>query len=49
VKDLPPRSAKDKGVKGGRNSQNNLKQIALAAHNYHGVSAQIGKSIVNPA
>lgn len=48
VKDLSPRSAKGKGVKGGANSANNLEQIGLAIHNYRGVSAQIGKRI-NPA
>lgn len=44
VKDLSPRSAKGKSVKGG-GSTANLKQL----HNYQGVSAQIRKSIVNPA
>jgi hypothetical protein len=48
VKELSPRSAKGRSVKGGANSANNLKQIGLALHNYAGVSAQIGKSI-NPA
>lgn len=48
MKDLSPRSAKGKGVKGGANSANNLEQIGLAIHNYRGVSAQIGKRI-NPA
>lgn len=33
VKDLSPRSAKGKSVRGGQKSQNNLKQIALAVHN----------------
>ena len=49
VKDLSPRSAKGMSVKGGANSANNLKQIGLGIHNYEGVSAQIRRSIVNPA
>jgi len=49
VKDLSPRSAKGKSVKGGASSANNLKQIGLGVHNYHSVSPQIARSIVNPA
>lgn len=48
VKDLSPRSAKGKSVKGG-GSGNNLKQLGLGIHNYGGGSAQIRRSIVNPA
>lgn len=48
VKDLSPRSAKGKSVKGG-GSTANLKQLGLGVHNYQGVSAQIRRSIVNPA
>jgi len=49
VKDLSPRSAKGKSVKGGASSANNLKQVGLGVHNYHGVAQQIARSIINPA